>query len=157
MAKDVLYFEDLKIGTIVKTLGRTITETDVIEFCKRSGDFRPRRCDKEYSKTYSPTGEVMADPLMIYCLSFALVDVDPVSAMVAKSILAFLGINDWKYLKPAKIGDTFHRVTETINLRDNRPDRGILISQLSLINQNGEVLQQGVQSAYIGKRCFFEK
>lgn len=157
MAKDVIYFDEMVAGTKTESMGRTITETDVIQFCMLSGDNRPIRCDVEYCKQYSPSGERIVDPLMIQCLYFSLLDNTEFNAQIAKSVLAFLGVTDWKNIKDARIGDTIHSTMEIISLRDNKPDRGIMTQKISILNQHGEVIQEGIHAAYIGKKCFFEK
>jgi acyl dehydratase len=43
-------FDDLDIGDKVTTIGRTITETDVIHFAGISDDFHPKHMNKEYAK-----------------------------------------------------------------------------------------------------------
>ena len=148
MAKDIIYFDEMVVGTKTVSMGRTITEADVIHFSMLSGDNRPIWCDVEYAKKYSPTGERMVDPLMIQCLYFSLLD--------NTEFNAFLGVTNWRYLKPVRIGDTIHATMEITHLRDNKPDRGIMTQKLSILNQHGEVIQDGIHAAYIGKRCFFE-
>ena len=157
MAKDIIYFDEMTVGTKTVSMGRTITETDVINFSMLSGDNRPIWCDAEYAKTYSPTGLRRVDPLMLQCLYFSLLDNTEFNAQIAKSVLAFLGVTDWQILKDVNIGDTIHATMEIIDLRDNKPDRGIMTQKISILNQHGEVVQCGIHAAYIGKKCFFEK
>ena len=45
-----LYFEEFAIGDRVESLGRTITETDVVNFASLSGDWNLIHTDAEYSK-----------------------------------------------------------------------------------------------------------
>ena len=45
-----LYLEDFEIGKIYETAGRTITETDVVNYAGLSGDFNPLHMDEEYGK-----------------------------------------------------------------------------------------------------------
>ncbi|MFO7171082.1 MAG: dehydratase, partial [Chloroflexota bacterium] len=45
------YFEDYQIGFVRNTLGRTITEADVVLHAGQTGDFYPHHMDAEWCKT----------------------------------------------------------------------------------------------------------
>ena len=47
------YLEDFEIGTTYKSIARTITECDVVNFAGLSGDFNPLHMDEEYGKNVS--------------------------------------------------------------------------------------------------------
>lgn len=159
MSEDIMYFEDFKMdGEIVCSMGRTITEFDAMQFACITGEQRPIYCDREYAKTYSPIGERLVNPMLpMDFTNGMLLDNSLTNAKTGKSILAFLGVNEWKFLKPARIGDTIHSESTIVGLRDNRPDRGIITTKVQVVNQDGVVLQEGYTAAYIAKRCFFEK
>ena len=43
-------FDEVNIGDEVVTLGRTITEADVVNFAGVSGDYQPEHMNEEYAK-----------------------------------------------------------------------------------------------------------
>ena len=45
------YFEEFEIGSLRETLGRTITETDIVIHAGQTGDFFPHHMDEEWCKT----------------------------------------------------------------------------------------------------------
>src|SRR5260370_42409757 len=45
-----LYFDDVAVGQEWESLGRTVTETDIVNFAGLSGDFNPIHMDHEFSK-----------------------------------------------------------------------------------------------------------
>src|SRR5579875_3657091 len=45
------YFEDYEVGSVRESLGRTITETDIVVHAGQSGDFYPHHMDAEWCKT----------------------------------------------------------------------------------------------------------
>ena len=51
MKVETIYFEDYAIGTTRETMGRTITETDIVIHAGQTGDFFPHHMDKEWVKT----------------------------------------------------------------------------------------------------------
>ena len=57
-----------------------------------------------------------------------------------------------KFTKPTKIGDTVHVKLKVLEKREtSNADRGVMKRQLQVLNQRGEVVQEGVQ-AFLLKR-----
>ena len=156
-ADTTLYFETLEVGFKTTTTGRTITEADAVNYAMLSGDDRPLYVNTDYCAKYSPTGRRLVDPLAVYVLYHSLIDTGPFNANIAKSSLGFLGVNDWEVHADAAIGDTIYGTMEITGKRQNKPDRGLAFLRISIHNQDGRLLQQGVHVAYVGCRSFFEK
>jgi acyl dehydratase len=59
--------------------------------------------------------------------------------------VAFLGIDDWRFRGPVFVGDTIFVDYEIAELRDSRskPDQAIATFEVKLVNQSGDVVQQG--------------
>jgi acyl dehydratase len=69
------------------------------------------------------------------------------------TLIAFLGFENLRFTKPVKIGDTIHaKVTVTEVTETSKPDRGIMKRLLQVINQNGEVVQEGIQTFLLHKK-----
>ena len=51
MIEIVQYFEDYNVGDTRTTLGRTITETDIVMHAMHCGDMFPHHIDAEFAKT----------------------------------------------------------------------------------------------------------
>jgi acyl dehydratase len=45
------YFEEYEVGSFRETMGRTVTETDVVIHAGQTGDFFPHHMDAEWVKT----------------------------------------------------------------------------------------------------------
>ena len=45
------YFEEYELNTVQLSMGRTITETDIVLHAGQTGDFYPHHMDAEWSKT----------------------------------------------------------------------------------------------------------
>jgi acyl dehydratase len=58
----------------------------------------------------------------------------------AKSIMAFIKLH-CHFLKPVKINDSIHAKTTILRKKDwKRPNKGIVVFGLEIINQRGEVV-----------------
>ena len=130
---DKLYFEDVEVGLVLETPGITLTETHVTLYGSLT-DARP------------------ADPLAIpdllpLCLSSGLGRRVPQPPLV---VLAFMGF-EWKFLRPARVGDTIHCVSRSVAKRLLK-EGGVVVEERSVLNQRDEVVQQGKLTLLVAKR-----
>ncbi|HIC93651.1 MAG TPA: dehydratase [Anaerolineae bacterium] len=134
-----LYFEEFEVGDEMTSPGRTVTEADVVMFAGLSGDYNQLHTDAEYAKG-TAFGERIAHGLLGLAIASGL---GSRLGFVEGTALAFLGL-DWKFKKPIKIGDTVHlraRVARKKEMR--RLGGGIVVFDMALLNQRGEVTQKG--------------
>jgi acyl dehydratase len=142
------FYEDYAVGDEFVTPGRTVTEADVTMFAALSGDYNRLHTDAEYAGQ-GPFGERIAHGLlglaMVVGLEFRTA-IDPDGAV------AFLGLS-WKFTGPIKFGDTIHALVAITSMRETRaPDRGIIVQAIQLLNQRGDVVQQGEFTMMVKRR-----
>jgi acyl dehydratase len=134
-----LYFEEFEIGDQVESLGRTITETDVVNFASLSGDWNLIHTDAEYCKG-EMFGQRVAHGLLI--LSVASGQAVRLGFM-EDTVMAFRGL-EWKFSKPVFINDTIRlRVTVEETKAMRRLGGGLVNFKMEVINQNDEICQRG--------------
>jgi 3-hydroxybutyryl-CoA dehydratase len=134
-----LYFDEFEIGDQVESVGRTITEADIVNFAGVSGDWNLIHSDAEYSKGQM-FGQRVAHGLLI--LSIASGQAVRLGFM-EDTILAFRGL-EWKFVKPVFIGDTVRlRVTIEEKKEMRRMGGGLVNFKMEVINQKDEVCQRG--------------
>jgi 3-hydroxybutyryl-CoA dehydratase len=146
-----LYFDDVAVGQEWESLGRTVTQTDIVNFAGLSGDFNPIHIDHEFAKT-TPFRQPIAHGLLVYSIASGLgVNSPPMRT------LAFLGIRDWQFKAPVFIGDTIRVRTKLLEkeLRA-RGRRGILTWRRQLVNQSDKVVQEGVNLTLVECRAVQE-
>jgi len=135
-----LYFEDFQVGQRFTTPARTVTEADVVNFAGVSGDFNPIHTDAEFAKG-TPFGQRIAHGLLVLAM---LTGLRQRTGHFEGTLIAWLEIRSYRFLKPVLIGDTVHGETEILEKREtSRPDRGILVQRVRVLNQRGEVVQEG--------------
>lgn len=134
------YFEEFNIGDEFRTNARTVTEAHFVAFEGLSGDFNSLHVDAEYSK-----GTMFKERIAQTFLGLTMVSgLWYMLFLGEKTTMAFLELRNWKNLKPIKIGDTIHGTIEIIEKKETKkPDRGIVISHRSIINQRDEVVNEG--------------
>ena len=132
-----LHFEELEIGDSWTSQGRTITETDVVNFACLTGDFDPLHVDHEFA-AQAPFGRPVAHGLLGLAYLAGLSTHAP-----NVHTIAFLGINEWVFQKPIHVGDTVHAVTRVVAATSLGQRSGRVTWHRELVNQSGEVVQRG--------------
>jgi acyl dehydratase len=134
-----LYFDDLEVGQEWKSLGRTVTQTDIINFAGVSGDFNPIHVDHEFAHS-NLFRQPVAHGLLVLSMASGLGLFAP-----PMRTLAFASIRDWSFREPVFIGDTIHVRAKVVEKQaKGRGKRGIVTWQRQILNQHGKVVQEGV-------------
>jgi acyl dehydratase len=130
---DKTYFEDLPLDSVLVTPGITVTEGHV-------GLYSGVTADSVDDPTAVPD-------LLPLCLSTGLGWRVPKPPL---AVLAFMGF-EWHVRAPLRVGDTIHSRARTAVKRSMR-DGGVIIEERDVINQRGEVVQQGRFTFLVAKR-----
>jgi len=129
------YFEDYEIGFTRRTMGRTITEADIVLHAGQTGDFFPHHMDAEWCAT-QPFGRRIAHGTLILSIGIGMT-----AGAINPRAMSY-GYDRVRFLKPVFIGDTV-TVTATVKERRDHPKRtghGILAEQVEITNQHGEAV-----------------
>ncbi|MEM3464223.1 MAG: MaoC/PaaZ C-terminal domain-containing protein [Candidatus Bathyarchaeia archaeon] len=131
--------EGFKVGEKAVSPGRTITEADIVMFAGISGDWTELHTNAEYMKK-SPFGQRIAHGMLTLSVASGLaLRTKERSSM---EVLAFLGLDNVRFVAPVLIGDTIRVESEIIEARPSksRPGAGILKFKNSVKNQRDEVV-----------------
>lgn len=136
-----MYFEDFEVGATFVTAARTITEADVVTFAGVSGDFNPLHVDREFAKA-GPFGEPIAHGLLVLSIASGL---GVQTGIFTGTNLAFLGIEDLRFVGAVRFGDTIRMESTVIETRrTSKRDRGIVRISQEIKRQDDEVVQTAV-------------
>jgi acyl dehydratase len=141
-----LYFEDVQVGQTWKSPSRTVTEYDVIGFAQMTGDFNPLHVDQHYAAD-SVFGRPIAHGLLGLSWAAGLSSQAP-----NMRTLAFVKVVDWSFLRPIFFGDTVHVVTKVQAKHPGGRRSGKVHWHRQLINQRGEVTQEGLFETLVESR-----
>jgi acyl dehydratase len=134
-----LYVDDIEVGQEWESPGRTITETDIVNFAGLSGDFNAIHINHEFAKT-TPFRRPIAHGLLVLSIGSGLGMYSP-----PMRTLAFLEMREWHFREPVFIGDTIHaRVKVLAKELRGRGRRGVVTWQRQAFNQAGRVVQEGI-------------
>ncbi|MFZ4453079.1 MaoC family dehydratase [Salibacterium aidingense] len=129
-----IFFEDYEIGNKRETIGRTITETDIVMHAGQTGDFYPHHMDAEWCKTQDFKKRIAHGTLIFS------VGVGMSAAEINPEAFSY-GYDKLRFIKPVFIGDTIKvRVTITDKKEHKRPNQGIVVELCEVFNQHGDVV-----------------
>ena len=130
-----LYFDDFKLGDRFVSPGVTITEGMILDFAM-AYDPQPFHIDVEAAKA-SPFGGLIASGFQTLALGFRMF---LMTGVFRACSVGSPGLDELRWPRPVRPGDTIHSELEVVELRPSRskPDRGMLISRMHVLNQNGE-------------------
>ena len=144
----VYYVEDYPIGGGGDTDGRTITETDIVNFAGLTGDYGPQHVDAEFARQ-GMFGERIAHGIFIFDVIFGLwishSPAHPPSPSTGRAMVAGHLNDNARVLGSVGIGDTIRCRYRTLATRASRsrPGTGLVTTGLQAINQNSEAVLEG--------------
>lgn len=127
---------DLHVGQQFRTFGRTITETDIVNFVSGAGMLEALFVDAEYRKKHSAIAGRPAPGALVLALSEGLV----LNATAQGTGLAFLHM-ELNVEGPVLEGDTIHVEIEVTEVRPaSKGGRGLVRTRNRVVNQRGETV-----------------
>ena len=130
-----IYYEDYEVGAERVTIGKTITEADVVIHAGQVGDFFPHHMDAEWWKT-TEFGQRIAHGTLTFSVGVGL------TATVINPVAFSYGYDHLRFIKPVFIGDTIHTKVTIKEKKDHkkRANMGFVTETLEIINQKGETV-----------------
>jgi acyl dehydratase len=132
-----LSYEDFEVNRTYEIGAHTFARDEIVAFAKQF-DPQPFHVDEEAAAA-SPFGALIASGWHTCSVMMGLL---VRNAMAGSTSMGSPGIDDIRWLKPVRVGDTV-RMTSTVldkRVSSSKPDRGIVTTQWSGINQHGETV-----------------
>ncbi|MBV9248199.1 MAG: acyl dehydratase [Acetobacteraceae bacterium] len=131
-----LYFEELPKGRKFRTIGRTLTEADLVNFIGVTGMTEVLFSNLEFLGHESDIRDRVVPAAMVYSFAEGLL----VQATMQHTGFAFLNM-ELNVDGPTFAGDTIHVECEVIESRrsNSRPNRGLVRTRNRVVKQDGNV------------------
>ena len=144
------YFEDMKPGARFETMGKTLSEAEILDFAFRY-DPQPFHMDTVYAGT-SPYGGLIASGIQTLAIALRLMMQTRVFA--PEIFVGSPGIEELRWLQPVRPGDTLRAAGEVLEARvsRSRPDQGILRYRLEVLNQRDETVMTMVSTSILRRQ-----
>lgn len=129
-----IFFEDYTVGATRETLGRTITETDIVLHAGQTGDFYPHHMDAEWCKTQDFKQRI-AHGTLIFSVAVGMT-----AGAINPEAFSY-GYDRLRFIKPVFIGDTIHvRVSIKDKREHKKPTHGVVSELVEVLNQKNETV-----------------
>jgi acyl dehydratase len=139
------YYEELDVGSVFESAGRTITESYVLQFAMLSGDWHPLHTDAEYAAR-SRFGERISHGMLTLAATTGLM------TLSADAVQAFYGMDKVRFLRPVRFGDTIRAKTE-IAAKVASPDGGGRVDvDVTVVNQRDEPVMAATMKFVVSSR-----
>lgn len=130
------HWDELTVGDSFRTFGRTITETDIVNFVSSVGMLESLFLDAEYRAAHAAIDGRPAPGALIYAMAEGLV----LNATAQGTGLAFLHM-ELNVEGPVMQGDTIHVEIEVTEVRPaKKNNRGLVRTRNRIVNQRGETV-----------------
>jgi 3-hydroxybutyryl-CoA dehydratase len=131
------YFEEFEQGELLISAGRTVTETDVVNFAGLSADWNELHVNEEFARQ-GHFGRRIAHGALTFAISTGLAAQTDRSQQ--PNLIAFYGVDRLRFVKPVYLGDTI-RLKQTVQSLEPRDEKsGIVNLAREILNQNEAVV-----------------
>ncbi|MBS0240663.1 MAG: MaoC family dehydratase N-terminal domain-containing protein [Proteobacteria bacterium] len=131
-----LYWQEMPVGAKYRTYGRTITETDIVNFISCTGMLELLFTNEVYRQTESAIKGRLVPGALVFSMAEGLV----IGGTIQGTGMAFLGM-DLEIKAPTFAGDTLHVDVEVTESRAaSKGNRGLVRTRNVVVNQKDEVV-----------------
>ena len=133
--------DELKVGDSAQ-ISKTITETDINDFARVTGDFNPVHLDQTYAEKTTFKGRIAHGLLSVGLLARILGNILPGHGTIYLS-------QEVRFLGPVRIGDIITARVEVVELI---PEKNRAKFRTTCMNQDGKIVVDGIAWAMPPKK-----
>jgi acyl dehydratase len=126
-------FADLQVGANIPSRARTITQTHIVNYLGVSGIAVPMFVDIETAKRSSHGGPIVPGFLTL-SIAIGLLE----EAMDLSDLIAVLGFDQIRFVRPVRPDDTIHIQIEIAKKRTTKAGQGVVTGEIVVANQRDE-------------------
>lgn len=131
----------------LETVGRTVTEADIVMFAALTGDWNPIHVDAEYAKT-TIFGQRIAHGTLTFSIMTGLL---MRLGFLEETVVAFYGVDRLRFTNPVFIGDTIKARAKVVEKQD-RGQFGVVKIEASVVKQTGDVVLNCILRVAVKKK-----
>lgn len=129
-----LHYDEMPVGRKFRTVGRTITEADLVAFVNATGFTEVLFTNTEFLRDHSDIKGRLVPGALVFSMAEGLI----MQAAMQHTGYAFLEMG-LKIHGPAFVGNTIEVISEVTEARpsESRPDRGLVRTVNTVVNETG--------------------
>lgn len=139
MGSQAIHFEEFHVGDRHRTLGRTVSEYEILSFVTLAGFTEPLFMDLEYIRRESVFKARVAPGVLTFALAEGLTLQTGILHGTGLALLSY----EVRVLAPVLADDTIRVEIEVVDKRaTKRPDRGVVTFRHRVFNQRDEPVME---------------
>ncbi|MBI3456879.1 MAG: MaoC family dehydratase N-terminal domain-containing protein [Candidatus Rokubacteria bacterium] len=137
MGTGAVHYEGFRIGDRYRTLGRTVSDYEILSFVTLTGFTEPLFMDLEYIQRESVFKTRVAPGVLTFAIAEGLTLQTGILHGTGLALMSY----DVRVLAPVLAGDTIRVEIEVADKRETKkPDRGLVTFRHRVLNQRDEVV-----------------
>ena len=129
------FWNEIEVGhSTGLSRGRTVTETDVVQFMMLTGNWVEIHSNVEFAKG-TPFGQRLVQGSLVLAMSQGLFT-------TGRAVAAFYGLDKLRFTKPVFIGDTVKVECVLLEKKDKNDTFGLATWEMRVTNQDGDQVQK---------------
>jgi acyl dehydratase len=145
-----VHFEEFRVGDRYRTLGRTVSDFEILQFVTLTGFTEPLFVDIEYIRRESVFGTRVAPGVLTFGLAEGLVLQTGILHGTGLALLSY----DVQVRAPVLSGDTISVEVEVLGCRPTRKsDRGVVTFHHRISNQRAELVMEATVTRMVKRRA----
>jgi acyl dehydratase len=139
VAAGPVHFEGFRVGDRYETLGRTVSDYEILAFATLAGFTEPLFMDLEYIQRESVFKTRVAPGVLTFAIAEGLVLQTGILHGTGLALLSY----DVRVTGPVLAGDTVRVQVEVTDRRETKKaDRGVVTFRHRMVNQRGETVME---------------
>ena len=127
------YYEDIVVGTRIRSISRTISEGESMQFNTLVLDMHPYVANEVFAKEQGIFGKRLVAGAFVFSAGLGLVATNCVNAFS-------YGYDKLRFIKPVFIGDTIYTIKTDLDKQPKYPDMGLYRASYEVFKNNGELV-----------------
>lgn len=127
------FYEDIEIGRRIRSIRRTLSEGESMQFNALVMDFHPYVADELFAQSEGIFGRRLVAGAMVFSVGLGLVATNCVNAFS-------YGYDKLRFIKPVFIGDTIYTIKTDLEKRPKYPDMGLCRASYEIFKGEGELV-----------------
>jgi acyl dehydratase len=127
------FYEDIVIGKRIRSIRRTLSEGESMQFNALVLDMHPYVADEIFAKTEGIFGKRLVAGAMVFGVGLGLVATNCVNAFS-------YGYDKLRFIKPVFIGDTIYTIKTDLDKRPKYREMGLVRSSYEVFKGDGELV-----------------
>jgi acyl dehydratase len=131
--EETFYYEEVEVGQRIRSIRRTISEGESMQFNALVMDMHPYVADDVFARDEGVFGQRLVAGAMVFSIGLGL--------MATNNTHTFsYGYDKLRFIKPVFIGDTIYTIRTILEKRPKYDDMGLFVTSYEVFKADGQLV-----------------